>query len=240
MWEYQLPVLVGRGHRFVAMDRRGHGRSDVSGSGYDLDTLADDLHVLLELLDLRDVTFLAHSMGTCEVVRYLTRQGSARIARVVLVGAMTPHFGGVVGEATVEAVIEDLHADRPAWFRNGTDAYFARPGSGVSQAIADDGVASILMTPLEVQTACMRAFALTDLTTELAGIDVPVLVIHGDVDASAPLEITGRPTAALIPGARLEVYPGGPHGLYVSHRERLAADFAVFIPDGSGDTRTQR
>ena len=110
----------------------------------------------------------------------------------------TPHFGGVVGEATVEAVIEDLHADRPAWFRNGTDAYFARPGSGVSQAIADDGVASILMTPLEVQTACMRAFALTDLTTQLAGIDVPVLVIHGDVDASAPLEITGRPTAALI------------------------------------------
>ncbi|MGH9271610.1 MAG: alpha/beta fold hydrolase, partial [Ilumatobacteraceae bacterium] len=230
MWEYQLPTLVQRGHRFVALDRRGHGRSDVAGTGYDLDTLADDLHGLLEVLDLRDVTFLAHSMGTCEVTRYLTRHGDERVARAVFVGAMTPHFAGAVTEAMVDAVIADLHTDQPAWFRNGVDAYFARPASGVSQPLADDGVATILATPLEVQAACMRAFARTDLTAELQAIEIPVLVIHGDVDASAPLEITGRPTAQLISDARLEVYAGAPHGLYVTHRERLAEDLGAFIP----------
>lgn len=229
MWEYQLPLLVAGGHRVVALDRRGHGRSDVPGTGYDLDTLADDVHALIEALDLDTFTFMAHSMGTCEVVRYLTRHGSGRVDRAVLLGAMTPHFVGFVGEAMVEAVIADLHTDRPAWFRDGVDAYFARPASGVSQALADDGVVTILATPLEVQAACMRSFTATDLTAELGAVDIPVLVVHGDVDASAPLDITGRPTAALIPGARLEVYEGAPHGLYVTHRDRLAADVAAFL-----------
>lgn len=229
MWEYQLPTIVDAGHRFVALDRRGHGRSDVPTDGYDLDTLADDLHLLIDELDLSDVTFLAHSMGTCEVVRYLHRHGDARIARMILVGAMTPHLAGFVGAEFVEATIGALHADRPAWFRDGVDAYFARPGSGVSDALADDGVTTILATPLEVQAACTRAFALVDLTAEVQAVAVPTLVVHGDQDASAPLEITGRPTAALIPGAELTVYEGGPHGLYVTHRTRLAADLLTFL-----------
>lgn len=229
MWEYQLPMLVDSGHRFVALDRRGHGRSDVPGDGYDLDTLADDIATLVDELDLHDITFLAHSMGTCELVRYLTRHGDGRTARVALVGAMTPFFAGAVGSEFVEAVIADLHTDRPAWFRNGADAYFARPASGISQAIADDGVTTILATPLEVQAACMRAFALTDLTDELRSIRVPALVIHGDADASAPLEITGKPTGELIPGARLEIYPGAPHGLYVTDRHKLATHLGEFL-----------
>lgn len=232
MWEYQLPTLAAAGHRFVALDRRGHGRSDVPGRGYDLDTLADDLDALITQLDLENITFLAHSMGGCEVVRYLTRHGADRTARVALIGAMTPHLAGAVGQEFVEAVIADLHTDRPGWFRNGVDAYFARPASGVSQAIADDGVTTILATPLEVQSACMRAFALTDLTEELRDLPVPALVIHGDADASAPIEITGRPTSDLIPDARLAVYPGAPHGLYVTERERLAVDLQSFIDGG--------
>jgi pimeloyl-ACP methyl ester carboxylesterase len=229
MWEYQLPTVVNSGHRFVALDRRGHGRSDVPGTGYDLDTLADDLHTLLTELDLHEVTFLAHSMGTCEVVRYLTRHGAGHVARAAFIGAMTPFLAGAVSEAFVQAVVDDLHVDRPAWFRNGVDAYFARPASGVSQAIADDGVTTILATPLEVQAACMRSFALTDLTEELRAVALPVLVVHGDADASAPVDLTGRPTADLIPDARFEVYPGAPHGLYVTHRERLADNLLTFI-----------
>lgn len=229
MWEYQLPMLVAGGHRFIAVDRRGHGRSDVPGRGYDLDTLADDLDALVTHLDLEGVTFLAHSMGGCEVARYITRHGADRTARLALIGAMTPYLAGAVGEEFVEAVIADLHADRPAWFRNGVDAYFARPASGVSQSIADDGVTAILNTPLEVQSACMRAFALTDLTEELRVLPVPALVIHGDADASAPLEFTGRPTSELIPDVRCAVYPGAPHGLYVTERDRLAADLQSFI-----------
>lgn len=144
---------------------------------------------------------------------------------------MTPHLAGVVGPAFVEAMIAELHADRPAWFRNSVDGYFARPASGVSDAIADDGVTTILATPLEVQTACTRAFALTDLTEDLRAIEVPVLVIHGDLDASAPIDITGRPTAELLPNARFECYEGEPHGLYVTARDRLAEDLLTFLSE---------
>lgn len=232
MWEYQLPVLVDAGHRCVAMDRRGHGRSDVPGRGYDLDTLADDLAALLERLDLHEVTLVAHSMGTCEITRYLARHGSGRVARAVYLGAMTPHLAGVVGSEFIEATIAEQHADRPKWFRDGAPGYFAVPRSGVSDALVDDGVTSILATPLEVQTACFRAMATTDLTADLAAVDVPTLVIHGDADASAPIDVTGRPTVALLPDARFEVYPGAPHGLYVTERERLAKDLLGFVDEG--------
>lgn len=252
MWEYQLPVLLGAGRRCVAMDRRGHGRSDVAGwssptppapqappasipQGYDLDTLADDLAALLDRLDLREVTLVAHSMGTCEITRYLARHGSGRIARAVYLGAMTPYLVGAAGPDFIEATIAEWHADRPKWFRDSAPGYFAQPGSGVSEALVDDGVATILATPLEVQTACFRAMTGTDLTADLAAVDVPALVIHGDADASAPLDLTGRPTAALLPDARFEIYPGAAHGLYVTEQDRLAKDLLAFIhPETAG------
>ena len=118
MWEYQVRALVAAGFRCVAMDRRGHGRSDVPGSGYDLDTLADDLAGLVGDLDLRELTVVAHSMGTCEVTRYLARHGTGRVARAAFLGPMTPYLAGAVGEAFVEGMIADLVADRPRWFHD--------------------------------------------------------------------------------------------------------------------------
>ena len=191
MWEYQLPVLLDAGYRCIAMDRRGHGRSDQPAGGYDLDSLADDLAALLDRLDLRDVRLVAHSMGTCEITRYLARHGSGRVSRAVYLGAMTPGLSGVLGPGPVEATLAALHADRPAWFRDGAPAYFALPGSGVSPALVDAAVTTILTTPLEVQTACLRATFDTDLTADLAAVDVPALVLHGDADASAPIDLTG-------------------------------------------------
>lgn len=130
MWEYQVRALVAAGFRCVAMDRRGHGRSDVPGSGYDLDTLADDLAGLVGDLDLRELTVVAHSMGTCEVTRYLARHGTGRVARAVFLGPMTPYLAGAVGEAFVEGMIADLVADRPRWFHDSAPAYFATSGTG--------------------------------------------------------------------------------------------------------------
>ncbi|MDD7941731.1 alpha/beta hydrolase [Actinomycetospora lutea] len=234
MWEYQVSALVEAGYRCVTPDRRGHGRSEVTGSGYDLDTLAGDVDALAAHLDLREVTLVAHSMGTCEAVRWLAR-GTDRVARAVLVGAMTPHLVGVVGPEFVASLVADLRADRPAWFADGAPAYFATRGTGawVSQALVDDGVRTILRTPLEVQIACLRTFAGTDLTEDLTRVEVPTLVVHGDADASAPFEITGRPTAELLPKARLRLYPGGPHGLYVTAKEAVTADLLDFIATGA-------
>jgi len=225
MWEYQVSALVEAGYRCVTPDRRGHGRSEVTGSGYDLDTLAGDVAALAEHLDLRDVTLVAHSMGTCEATRWLAA-GTDRVARAVFVGAMTPYLVATVGQGFVESLVADLRADRPAWFHDSAPAYFATSGNGswVSQALVDDGVRAILRTPLEVQIACLRAFAGTDLTDDLTRIDVPVLVVHGDTDASAPFEITGKPTAELLPRGRLSLHIGGPHGLYVTDRATFNAE----------------
>lgn len=230
MWEYQVRSLVAAGFRCVAMDRRGHGRSDVPGAGYDIDTLADDLAGLVEHLDLRDLTVVAHSMGTCEVTRWLGRPATGRVARAAFLGAMTPHLAGAVGEAFVEAMVADLVADRPRWFSEGAPGYFATGGTGswVSRALVDDGVRAILATPLEVQLACLRAFAGTDLTDDLRAVEQPVLVLHGDADASAPVDLTGRPTAKLLRGGRFRLVEGAPHGLYVTARSTVDEELLAF------------
>lgn len=231
MWEYQVDALTRAGYRCVAMDRRGHGRSEPSRGEYDLTTLAEDLHHLLECLDLHDVAVLAHSMGTCEVVRLLSLHGTGRIARAALLGAMTPFFAGAAGVDAVEGTIELLRRDRPGWFRAGAAAYFAVDGSGswVSAELVDDGVRTILQTPLEVQIACLRAFALADLTDELAALTLPVLMLHGTADASAPIEITARPTAKLVPHAELVELPDAGHGIYVTDREAVHARLVPFL-----------
>jgi non-heme chloroperoxidase len=230
MWEYQVAALVEAGYRCVTPDRRGHGRSEVAGSGYDIDTLADDVAALAEHLDLRGVTLVAHSMGTCEAVRWLAR-GTDRVARAVLAGAMTPYLVGTVGDGFVESLVTALRTDRPAWFHDSAADYFATSGTGswVSQALVDDGVRTILRTPLQVQIASLRTFAGTDLTDDLTRVGVPVLVVHGDADASAPFEITGKPTAELLPRARLSLHLGGPHGLYVTAGAAVNAELLDFI-----------
>lgn len=231
MWEYQVDALLAAGYRCIAMDRRGHGRSDVPSTGYDLDTLADDLAGLIEHLDLRDAAIVAHSMGTCETTRYLALHGSSRVARVVFLGAMTPHLVGAVGPEFLEGWFGLLRADRPRWFHESAPGYFATAGTGswVSQALVDDGIGQILAVPLAVQIACVRAFATVDLTDDLQNIDVPVLVLHGTADESAPYAITGAPTAELIKDHRAVTYDGAPHGLYVTHKDAVNAEILAFL-----------
>ncbi|MEJ3653043.1 alpha/beta hydrolase [Actinomycetes bacterium KLBMP 9759] len=231
MWEYQVDALLAAGHRCIALDRRGHGRSDVPRSGYDLDTLAGDLAALIEHLDLSDVTLVAHSMGTCEATRYLSRHGSSRVSRAAFLGAMTPYLQGATGPEHLEAWFDLLRADRPKWFNDSAPGYFATTGTGswVSQALVDDGIRSILTVPLQVQIACVRAFATVDLGADLQGIDIPLLLLHGTADESAPIQITGHPTAQLVPGSRLVEIDGAPHGLYVTAKDQVNAELLAFI-----------
>jgi non-heme chloroperoxidase len=229
MWEYQVPALVAAGYRCVAMDRRGHGRSDEPGVGYDLDTLADDLARLVDHLGLTELAVVAHSMGCCETVRALHRHGTAGVRRAVLACTVSPHVAGAVGAEAYAAALAELRADRPAWFATRRDDYFALPHSGASAALAEDAIAAALRVPMEVLLACQRAGTATDVSADLAALDIPTLFLHGDADRSAPLEITGKPSAELVPGAELVVYPGGPHGLYVSHRERFTEDLLRFL-----------
>ena len=231
MWDRQFAALGEQGLRCIAFDRRGHGRSDVPSSGYDMDTLADDLAAVIAAQCLRDITLVGHSMGGNEVVRYLGRHGTARVRRVVLLAPTTPFVLQTADNpygappAFFEATRAQWIADFPKWVEDNKRPFFTPETSAATM----EWLAGLMLaTPLPVALACNRSAVATDLRTDLARIDRPVLVLQGDKDASAPLDITGRRTAAGIPGAQLKVYPGAPHGLFVTHAAQVNADLIAF------------
>ncbi|MGG5885555.1 alpha/beta fold hydrolase [Falsiroseomonas sp. HC035] len=231
-WFGQMMAIRDAGLRAVAYDRRGHGRSDDPGHGFDYDTLADDLADVLAVLDLSAVTLVAMSGAAGEAVRYLTRHGAGRIARLALVGPTTPLLAqrpdnpaGIPAEV-LGALREELRQDFPSWLARNVRAF---GGPEASDAMLDWVCRLAAGASLPGLLDFHRSLAETDFRAELAGLRLPVLVIQGDADATCPMELTGGPTAALIPGARLQVFPGAPHGLIVSDPERLSAALLDFV-----------
>lgn len=209
--------------RTIAYDRNGHGRS-TDRAGYDYDALADDLAAVLDALDLTGVTLVAHSGAGGEAIRYLTRHGTARIARLILVAATGPR---VIGENGVTADMVDglcmrLTADLAGWIDANIDPF----APGAAHRVNDWMAAMVLDCSRRAVVGFQRAIAESDLSAEAAALDLPVTILHGDRDASAPLETSGRVYAATIPGAELVVYEGVAHGVMVTHAQRLAEDIA--------------
>ena len=232
MWRGQMLDLAARGARCIAYDRRGHGSSSDPGRGYDYDTLADDLAAVIEAYDLTGVTLVGHSMGCAEIVRYLTRHGASRVKGIVLLAPTTPFllktednpYG--VDLAMFEAVRATWRADFPKWMEDNAPPFF-RPET--SAATVRWLLAMTDRVSLQAAIECNHAVVETDFRAELPRIDVPTLIIQGDADASGPVEITGAPTAALVPGAELKVYEGAPHGLFVTDAARVNDDLAAFM-----------
>ncbi len=236
MWEYQIPYFVERGYRCVAFDRRGHGRSDRPSGGYDLDTFCDDLAALLDHLDLRDITLVGHSLGGVEVAGYLARHGEERVARVVFVSAVLPCLKRSadnpegVPEELFDATMARIRADRPAWLAGQAQAFFATHlNPHVSPAMVDWMMSLCLRPSAWAVQKAQRAVFDADLRAALSAVSVPALVVHGAADFSAPPEITGRRTAALIPGSVYKEYPTAGHGVFASHHEQLNADLLEFV-----------
>lgn len=222
IWEYQLVELADQGLRCVAYDRRGHGRSSDPGRGYDYDRLADDLAEVINQLDLTDVMLVAHSMGNGEAVRYLKRHGSARIARLVMLSTIPPQ-----STSDFSPLIAGLKQDRPAFFAKGVAA-FTGGHPAVSPAMTEWIVAQFMRASPRGTIDCMRAIARGDLRADMRAVTVPTLIVHGDKDAVSPLDKNAQKVAELIPGSTLKVYDGAPHGLVITHRDRLAQEILAF------------
>lgn len=236
-WEAQMLHLASNGFRVIAHDRRGHGRSSQPWNGNEMDTYADDLAELMEKLDLRGAMLVGFSTGGGEVARYIGRHGTKRVAKAVLVSAVPPLM--VKTPAHPQGVPRDVFdglragslANRSQLYRDlasGPFFGFNRPGAKPSQGIIDSFWAQGMMSGHRNAYECIRAFSETDFTADLKKFDVPTLVIHGDDDQVVPIDVCGRVSAQLVKGAKLIVYPGGPHGITDTHKERLNSDLLAF------------
>lgn len=239
-WAYQMLALSAEGFRCIAYDRRGHGRSGDPGYGYDFDTLADDLAAVLTALDLHEVTLVGFSMGTGEIVRYLTRHGSGRVARAVLVGATTPFLlrtadnpDGIDPVAFTTFQSDSLLHDFPRWIDDNMEPFVPGASPGMQNWIRD----MALRTSAQALLECNRTLTTEDFRGELARVTVPTLLVHGDQDVTSLLELTGRRTAAAVPGSTLVVYEGAPHGLFLTHMDRFNADLLAFLRPGASEAR---
>lgn len=244
-WDAQMFFLANKGYRCVAHDRRGHGRSDQPWDGNNMDTYADDLNELIEKLDLNEMTLVGHSTGGGEVARFVGRHGNQRLARVVLIGAVTP-LRLKTADNPQGAPIENfdksreaLEADRSQFYIDLSEKFFGanRDGHNVTQGMRDSFWHQGVMGGFRNQHECIKAFSETDFREDLKKFDVPTLIIHGDDDQIVPIDATAKQTVKMIKNASLKIYPGAPHGLAETHKEQLNNDLLAFI---QSDDRTNK
>ncbi len=236
-WEDQMVFLGARGFRCIAHDRRGHGRSSQPWSGNEMDTFADDLKALVEKLDLKDAIHVGHSMGGGEVARYIGRHGTQRVAKAVLIAAVTPLMlktaanpGGLPMDA-FDKIRAGVLADRSQFFKDLTLPFYGanRPGTKVSQGLREAFWHQGMQASLKSVFDCIKAFSETDFTADLKKFTIPTLILHGDDDQIVPIAASAQLAAKLVKGAMLKVYPGASHGLCSTHKDQINTDLLAFL-----------
>lgn len=236
-WEDQMLFLAEHGYRVIAHDRRGHGRSSKAWHGNDMDTYADDLAAVLDTLDITGATLVGHSTGGGEVARYIGRHGTGRVARAVLVGAVTPQMLASPGNpdgvpmSVFDGIRDGVRSDRAQFFLDLTVPFFGfnRPGAKVSEGMRQSFLIQGLQCSIKSAHACVKQFSETDFTEDLKKMTIPTLVIHGDDDQIVPLATTARRAVELLPQGRLSVYEGAGHGLPSTHKDKLNAELLAFL-----------
>lgn len=236
-WDGQMLFLVQNGFRVVAHDRRGHGRSGQASSGNDMNGYADDLAAVIETLDLRNVTLVGHSTGGGEVVRYIGRHGTKRVAKAVLIAAVPPLMLKTAAnpEGLPREVFDAIRAgvlkDRSQYYKDLAVQFYGanRPGAKVSPGILEQFWLWSMQSGLKNAYESIKAFSETDFTEDLRKIDVPTLVLHGEDDQIVPVNDSARKSARLIKGAKDIYYPGAPHGLTATHQDQVNADLLAFL-----------
>jgi non-heme chloroperoxidase len=235
-FEDQMFFLANQGYRCIAADRRGHGRSSQPWEGNDMDTYADDLAELIESLDLKDVVLVGHSTGGGVVARYIGRHGTSRVAKVVLIASVTPSLlktaenpAGTPLEV-FDGFRKAVLTNRAQFMKDLTMVYFGadRPGANISEALLNSAWNQEMLTGFPAAYFQIKAFSETEMTGDLKKIDVPTLILHGDVDQIVPIGNAYR-SSKLIPNVTLKQYPGAPHALISTCKDEINEDLLAFI-----------
>jgi non-heme chloroperoxidase len=236
-WDKQVPVLLAAGHRVITYDRRGSGASSQPVTGYDWDTFAADLDTLINTLGLDHVTLIGHSMGTGEVTRYLSRYGSAKIDRAVLIGPIPPYLSQApdnpdgVPANLFDGFRQSAAADTPAWLKVFLDNFYNIDQFGGNRVSDEAYRASFNVAVTMSATAAYACIATwqADFRADLPKIDIPVMVIQGDADRILPFDKTGKRLPGLIADMELVVVEGGPHAIPWTHTEEVNAALLRFL-----------
>jgi non-heme chloroperoxidase len=241
-WEKQTTTLLAAGYNVITYDRRGFGKSTQTSIGYDYDTLAQDLDKLLTKLDLQDVTLVGFSMGGGEVARYLGKYGSKRVSKAVFIGAIPPYFQKAddnpdgVDCSVFEGIKDALRADRPAFLAGFLQNFYNVDvlGEKGSQKISPEAVQANWNVAVSASAKgtidCVTAWG-TDFRADLAKINIPTLIIHGNADRIVPVAASANRMKSLINGAQLEIVKDAPHGLIWTHADEVNKALLKFLAD---------
>ena len=237
-WDNQMLFFLGKGYRVIAHDRRGHGRSDQTDTGNDMDTYAADVAALARALDLKDAVHIGHSTGGGEVIRYVARSEPGRVAKAVLIGAVPPimlateRYPGGLPMAVFDGFREALVRNRAQFFLDvpaGPFYGFNREGAEVSEGLVRNWWRQGMMGGAKAHYDCVTAFSETDFTDDLKAVSQPVLLMHGEDDQVVPIDASARIAITLLSNGTLKTYPDLSHGLFATHPELINADLLAFI-----------
>jgi len=236
-WDAQMIFFLDQGFRVIAHDRRGHGRSTQTANGHDMDTYAADVAELTQALDLKNAIHVGHSTGGGEVIRYAAKYGKDRVAKAVLVSAVTPIMvksdknPNGVPKSVFDEIRLNTATQRQQYFKDFSIPFYGynREGAKVSQGIRDNWWRQGMMGAIKAHYDCIKAFSETDFTEDLKSVDIPVLVLHGEDDQIVPFEISGAKAVKLLKNGKLISYPGFPHGMPTTEAATINKDILEFI-----------
>jgi non-heme chloroperoxidase len=236
-WDAQMFFFLEQGYRVIAHDRRGHGRSEQTTGGHEMETYASDVNELVTALDLKDVIHVGHSTGGGEVIRYVNKYGKDRAAKAVLISAVPPVM--VKSETNPDGVPMEVFDDirkqtstnRQQFYIDLTFPFYGynREGAVAKEGIQRNWWRQGMMGSIKAHYDCIKAFSETDFTEDLKNVDLPVLVLHGEDDQIVPYQNAGVKSAKLLKNGKLITYPGFPHGMPTTHADVINKDLLEFF-----------
>ena len=236
-WDGQMMFFLKQGYRVIAHDRRGHGRSTQTSDGHNMDTYAADVAELTQALDLKDAIHIGHSTGGGEVIHYVAKHGKGRVAKIILISAVTPIMvqsdsnPDGVPTSVFDGIREGTGFNRAQYYQDLTIPFYGynRDGAKVSQGIRDNWWRQGMMGGVKAHYEGIKAFSETDFSEDLKSVDIPVLVLHGEDDQIVPFPVSGAKTIKLLKNGKLISYPGFPHGMPTTEAETINKDILAFL-----------
>jgi non-heme chloroperoxidase len=236
-WDGQMMFFLEQGYRVIAHDRRGHGRSTQTATGNEMETYAADVDALVTALDLKDAIHVGHSTGGGEVIRYVAKYGKGRVAKAVLISAVTPIMVQTdanpegIPLSVFDGIREGTATNRVQYFQDFTTPFYGynREGAKISQGVKDNWWRQGMMGGIKAHYDCIKAFSETDFTEDLKSVDIPVLILHGEDDQIVPYPLTGAKAINLLKNGTLISYPGFPHGMPTTEAATINKDLLAFF-----------